>query len=112
MEMDKFLGEFRPVAPPGELRAKVLAACRPRSPGARVARYVGVAALVLVLLTAVNVSLERRVERLVDGGSLHEGADPPPALENFLRPALVSNRTRRIREESWLRLRVEIEGGR
>ena len=110
MEMDKFLGEFRPVAPPGELRARVLAACRPRSPGAREAWYVGVAALVLVLLTAVNVSLERRVERLVGAPSLEEEAKSPSVLEDHFRPALVLNRTRRIREESWLKLRAKIEG--
>ncbi len=117
MEMDKYLGRFRGVEPPRELRVKVLESARDGSrdgSGSRDGWILGVAALVLILLTAVNVHLEGRVRALANGDHGREAApgDPSEIVDPFyspLRSRLVVRRTREIGEQSWLKLRAEIE---
>ena len=115
MKMDEYLGRFRGVEPPRELRARVLERARGRlRDGSRDGWILGVAALVLVLLTAVNVHLEGRVRALTNGdhgrkvapdGQL-ELVDP---FQSPLRSRLAVRRTRKVGEQSWLKLRVDLE---
>ncbi len=123
MKMDKYLGRFRGVEPPRELRAKVLESargclCDGARDGSRDGRLLGVAAIVLVLLTAVNVHLEGRIEALASGGQFREagpakGGDGQPELvdpfQSPLRSRLAVRRTRKVGEQSWLKLRVDLE---
>ena len=107
MEIDKYLARFRSVAPPDRLRTRILRAPRSRY---RDAWLLGVAALILVLLTAVNVSLENRVARLVSEDMPAEGAQSQPWVGVPVRSVMVFKRTPRVREQSWLKLRAKMEG--
>ncbi len=120
MEMDKYLGRFRGVEPPRELRVKVLESARGRlrdgsRDGSRDGWILGVAALVLILLTAVNVHLEARVRALVNGrvevAPAKAESDAPLLVDSFqsrLRLRSAGRRTRNVGAQSWLKLRADI----
>ena len=118
MEMDKYLGRFRGVEPPRELRVKVLESARDGSrdgSGSRDGWILGVAALVLILLTAVNVHLEARVRALANGrvevAPAKAESGEPLLVDSFQSPfrsRSAGRRTRRVGEKSWLKLRADI----
>lgn len=112
-----YLGRFRGVEPPRELRARILeAACSSsRRARSRDRWLLSVAALLLVLFTAVNVHVEERLRALGNGertpvAETGNGAlIPELARRAALQARLAALRPPRLREESWLRLRAEIE---
>ncbi len=117
---DQYLRRFRGVEPPRELRARVLeTALQEMRSRPRDRWLLGAAALVLILLTAVNVHLESRVEALAGGGTVREARPAqgehrePELVEPFrsrLQWRLVVRRQPKVGEQSWLKLRAEMEG--
>lgn len=113
---EEYLRRFRGVEPPRELRARVLEKTgRARS---RDRWLPAAAALLLVLLTVLNVHLEKRVQMLANGGTLREAGlarehVPPELVEPFgslsLRLRLAVRRPPGGGEQSWLKLRAAIE---
>ena len=117
---DEYLRRFRGVEPPRELRAKVLGRADAEVHEARSRSrdrwLLGVAALVLVLLTVVNVRLEERVRVLANGGGLGEArvesggeTELVDSLQPSFRLRFAMRRARRVGEQSWLRLSASIE---